>query len=173
MSSCNNCGKTILFGGRTVAGKRYCGAGCAARHPLLQMAGQVPGHVLQEYVQKWRVGACPRCRRQGPIDVYEHHRVHSFVLLTQWHTRRDVCCRRCGRRSQIGSALYSAALGWWGFPWGLLITPIQVARNLTGIFQAAPVSATPAFERVVRLQLAQNAIRNANQAPSPTPPALP
>ena len=58
-----------------------------------------------------------------------------------------------------------AALGWWGFPWGLLLTPIQVGRNLAGAFQAAPASHSPDFERVVREQLARQAMQNA--APPP------
>lgn len=123
------------------------------------MAEQVPAGVLQKHVEHWRSSACPRCNRPGPIDVYRHHRVHSFVLMTQWHTRQSVCCRRCGRRSQLGSALYSAALGWWGFPWGLLVTPVQVGRNLAGVFRPAPPAPTEQLRNVVRLQLAQQALQ--------------
>lgn len=159
MADCNNCGKWILFGGRKLDGASYCSTGCAARHPLLQMAGRVPADVLQQHVAQWRQGACPRCRQQGPIDVHAYHRVHSFVLMTQWHTRRSVCCRRCGRRSQLGAALYSVALGWWGGPWGLLKTPIQVGRNIAAMCRPAPVAASADFERVVRLQLAEHAVR--------------
>lgn len=159
MADCNNCGKSILFGGRRIDGARYCGVRCASRHSLLQMAEQVPTGVLQKHVEHWRSSACPRCNRPGPIDVYRHHRVHSFVLMTQWHTRQSVCCRRCGRRSQLGSALYSAALGWWGFPWGLLVTPVQVGRNLAGVFRPAPPAPTEQLRKVVRLQLAQQALQ--------------
>lgn len=158
MADCNHCGKTILFGGRTIDGARYCSAACAGRHPLLARAEQVPEHVLQKHVHDWHHSACPRCNRPGPIDVYRHHRVHSFVLLTQWHTRQSVSCRRCGRRSQIASALYSAALGWWGLPWGLVVTPVQVGRNLAAVFRGAPPAPSDAFRRLVRLQLAQQTL---------------
>ena len=26
--------------------------------------------------------------------------------------------------------LFSGVFGWWGFPWGLVMTPVQLARNL-------------------------------------------
>ena len=167
MSECSNCGKFILFGGRTLDGYRYCGAGCAQRHPLLRAAERVPAQVLQQYVEQWRQGACPKCKRStAPIDVYPHHRVHSFILMTQWSTRRQVCCRRCGRRDQLLSTLYSASLGWWGFPWGLLLTPIQVGRNVAGLLRSTPVRASADFERVVRLQLAQRQLQIEAQANS-------
>ena len=173
MSACNNCGKSILFGGRKIDRYRYCGTACANRHPLLRAAEQVPAHVVQQYAEQWRAGACPQCKKTaGPIDVYAQHRVHSFVLMTQWSTRRKVSCRRCGRGSQLAGTLYSAALGWWGFPWGLVITPIQIARNIAGICRAHPARPSADFERVVRLQLAQKLRQNEQQTQSeqPMPP---
>ncbi len=169
MSECSNCGKFILFGGRTLDGQRYCGSACAQRHPLLRSAERVPAQVLQQYVEQWRKDACPQCKRKGePLDVYAHHRVHSFILMTQWSTQRQVSCRRCGRRSQLLSTLYSATLGWWGMPWGLLVTPIQVGRNVVGLFRPTPQRASPAFERLVRLQLAQHQLKlEAQQAQLP------
>lgn len=159
MAECNHCGKSILFGGRRLDGARYCGARCAARHPLLKMAERVPEAVLQQHVRQWRMSDCPHCKRPGPLDVYRHHRVHSLVLMTQWHTRQRICCRRCGRRSQLGSALYSAALGWWGVPWGVLVTPLQVGRNIVGMCRGAPAAPSAQLERLVRLHLAEQALQ--------------
>jgi hypothetical protein len=156
MSSCSQCGKSILFGGRKLDGRRYCSANCAKAHPTLLAADRIPANVLQQHLDHWRNSPCPRCKRQdGPVDVHAHHRVHSMILMTQWHTRRSVCCRRCGRRDQLKGALYSAALGWWGFPWGLFVTPIQIARNITGMCRSDAAQPTPEFERVVRLHIAQ------------------
>jgi len=87
--------------------------------------------------------------------VHAWHRVHSLVLYTQWSTKRSVCCRRCGRRNQVVGTLYSVTLGWWGFPWGIFVTPIQIARNVSAICRRQPVRATAEFERVVRMQLAE------------------
>lgn len=156
MGDCNSCGKFVLFGGRKVDGYRYCGSDCARSHSLLRAAERVPHSTLQQYVEQWRNGPCPRCKRQvAPVDVHSWHRVHSFILMTQWSTRRSVCCRKCGRRDQILGTVYSATLGWWGFPWGLLVTPVQIARNVAAIFRRDPVRPTAEFERIVRLKLAE------------------
>jgi len=155
MSSCSQCGKSTLFDDRKLDGHHYCSAACAKYHPLVQASDCVPPDVLQRHVAQWRKVACPRCKRQdGTLDVYEHHRVHSMILMTLWSTRRSLCCRRCGRRDQFMSVLYSATLGWWGFPWGLLMTPVQIIRNIAGLCRRASEQPSAAFERVVRRQLA-------------------
>jgi len=28
---------------------------------------------------------------------------------------------------------FSLFFGWWGFPWGLVLTPVQITRNLIGM----------------------------------------
>lgn len=156
MSNCNNCGKSILFGGRKADGRTYCSANCLRAHPLLMAGDRVPADVLQQVVAQWRQGDCPKCKRKnGPIDVHAEHRVHSFLIMTQWHTRRHVSCRPCGRRAQLTGTLYSVALGWWGLPWGLLVTPMQIVRNIAGMTSGRPDRASPDFERLVRRQLAE------------------
>ena len=52
------------------------------------------------------------------------------------------------------------ALAFLGFPWGLLVTPVQIGRNVYGI--ACPPKASkpsPQLENVVRMTLAANAIK--------------
>jgi len=51
-------------------------------------------------------------------------------------SRPLICCRSCGVKSKLGSTAYSALLGWWGFRWGILITPLQIVRNFGGMFTA-------------------------------------
>ncbi|AIF46330.1 hypothetical protein [Dyella japonica] len=170
MSSCQQCGKSILFGGQTLEGRRYCSAACARSHPLHQMADRVPADVLQRHVAEWRASACPKCKRKdGTIDVHEHHRVHSLVLMTQWNTRRSVCCRRCGRRDQLLSTLYCATLGWWGFPWGLLVTPIQIGRNIAGLCRRESGQPTAQFEQIVRRTIAKHYLDAQSQSQAPAP----
>lgn len=165
MSTCHQCGKSILFGGQKLDGRRYCSAACARTHPLHQAADLVPHDLLQRQVQVWRSAPCPRCQRKdGTIDVHAHHRVHSFVLMTQWSSRRSVCCRRCGRRDQLLSTLYCATLGWWGFPWGLLITPMQIGRNIAALCRADTAQPSAEFERTVRQQIARHYLERQAQA---------
>jgi hypothetical protein len=50
----------------------------------------------------------------------------------------------------------SSVLGWWGFPWGLLVTPVQIARNIVGLFATPdPASPSRALTDLVRRQLAE------------------
>ena len=57
--------------------------------------------------------------------------------------------------------LTSAVCGWWGLPWGVVLTPIQIARNLLGFARREPRTATEQFEQVVRRKLAAHRLRGA------------
>ena len=45
----------------------------------------------------------------------------------------QISCRRCGLKSQAAGAAFPLVLGWWGFPWGLVVTPVQIGRNIGGM----------------------------------------
>ncbi|MDM8544830.1 hypothetical protein QUF90_27500 [Desulfococcaceae bacterium HSG9] len=51
--------------------------------------------------------------------------------------------------------MFSFLLGWWGFPWGLIMTPIQVVRNIVEIFKA-PDGSQPSekLNNIVRVGIA-------------------
>ncbi|AOK56745.1 hypothetical protein DF107_26480 [Burkholderia stagnalis] len=162
MAECSNCGKTYFVGGRSIDGHRYCGATCAQSHPVIVTAERLSAAEVHLYVDDCRHGPCPICRREdGPVDVHAAHRVVSLIFVTQWATRRHVCCRRCGRRKQAIAMLTSAVCGWWGLPWGVVLTPIQIARNLLGFARREPRTATEQFEQVVRRKLAAHRLRGA------------
>jgi hypothetical protein len=64
-------------------------------------------------------------------------------------------------KDKLGNALFSLVLGWWGLPWGLLMTPIQVGRNLVGLFfWPDPAVPSARLEQMVRMQLASNFLAN-------------
>jgi hypothetical protein len=48
---------------------------------------------------------------------------------------------------------YSALLGWWGMPFGLIITPYQLTRKVAGMLRGAD-RPSPDFIRVMRIRLA-------------------
>lgn len=58
-------------------------------------------------------------------------------------------------------------VGWCGFPWGLIMTPVQVARNIGGLMRSTE-SATPSekLEQLVRLNIAAYAMQRAKQQPN-------
>ncbi|MBX3414822.1 MAG: hypothetical protein KF708_19205 [Pirellulales bacterium] len=155
MARCAVCGTTILFGGVTEGELRFCGNECHQGGYLLAIADRVPRDVMAEQVAQVHQGDCPRCGGPGPVDVHTSHSVWSALVMTQWKSTPEVCCRACGIKSKLVGTLSSGVLGWWGFPWGVIFTPIQILRNVSGLFSAPdPTVPSAELEKMVRLQLA-------------------
>jgi hypothetical protein len=154
MASCDYCGTTILFGGKQVAGLRYCSDRCAASGQALAASHQVADDLVQQQVWRLHQGLCPKCGGSGPVDVHTSYQVWSALLLTRWSSLPQVSCRSCGRNRQLTGILFSLVLGWWGFPWGLIVTPVQIGRNLAAMMKGpAPDKPSPQLEKLVRLNL--------------------
>jgi hypothetical protein len=165
MAACNACGTTILFGGATVGEARYCNARCAQRGQLLSISQRIAPDVVTDAVSRVFHGACPKCKGPGPVDVHTSYRVYSMLFLTRWQSLPLIACRSCGVKAQLGDALFSLVLGWWGFPWGLIMTPVQVTRNVAGaIRNRTEAGPSPELETAVRVWLASSAT---NRAASP------
>jgi hypothetical protein len=165
MASCDYCGSTIIFGGKRDSNGHFCNKQCQARGSLLSLSRQFPEANVQQEVWKVHQGLCPQCKGSGPIDIHVSHKVWSALFLTSWNSVPQVSCRRCGVKSQVTGTLFNLLLGWWGFPWGLIMTPIQVGRNLYGIVQP-PEASKPSrqLEKIVRMTLAANAIQQKQKA---------
>jgi hypothetical protein len=73
------------------------------------------------------------------------------LIITRWSSRLQVSCRSCGVKTQLGDAVISLVAGWWGFPWGLVLTPVQVVRNIISL--ASPP------DRLVPSQLLRQRVR--------------
>lgn len=101
----------------------------------LPVANRQTEDYLREQVRAIHQGRCPRCGGHGPVDVHTSYRSWSAIFFTRWVSRPHICCRKCGRIEQIKDCLFSLFLGWWGFPWGILITPMQIIQNLIGLFR--------------------------------------
>jgi len=156
---CDYCGSTILFGGKRDGEFRFCNDRCHQSGVLLAVSRQVPDNLVQQQVWSVHQGRCPRCGGTGPTDVHVSHRVWSALVLTSWASRPQVSCRRCGMKSQAGDALFSLVLGWWGFPWGLVMTPVQIGRNLVGLAKGPdPTKPSPQLEKIVRMSMANRAL---------------
>ncbi len=159
MARCTYCGTTILFGGVTDAGMRFCNENCHKQGFVLTASGQLPDDLVEETVREVHEGACPQCGGEGPIDVHTSHIVWSALVLTSWHSRPKICCRSCGIKSKLGGAAMSAVAGWWGFPWGLIATPIQIGRNVYGLFTGPdPTAPSDQLQTLIRVNLAAEMI---------------
>jgi hypothetical protein len=163
MASCNHCGTVIVFGGKRLGDRRYCSERClqasVTRMAAQGLASEVPEELIQRQVTAVHQGNCPKCGRPGPIDVYFSHRVWSLIKVTSWSSRPHVSCRRCGVKAQIGDLLFSALFGWWGIPFGFLMTPYQIGRNIVGMVRGPdPGQPSPYLEQMVRLDIAKRAV---------------
>ena len=159
MKTCTFCRSLILFGGKTDPTGHYCNDNCRQRGTIVAMSKTIPDSTVQEHLWAVHQGHCPRCNGKGPIDVHMIHRVWSALVLTSWSNNQQVSCRACGVKSQLVGILGCALLGWWGIPWGLLMTPLQIARNVIAIAKP-PEAARPSqrLETIVRMGLAHDAI---------------
>jgi hypothetical protein len=170
MASCGYCKSFILIGGVRKGADRFCNDKCHQGAYVLSLAQRVPADLVAKHVQDVFRGNCPQCNGLGPIDVHKVHRVWSALVLTSWSSSQKVCCRSCATKGQLGAALLSGTLGWWGFPWGLIMTPIMVARNVMGIC-AGPDSSRPSadLEKLVRVNLGVKLLAASEQKPPPIP----
>lgn len=155
LATCAYCSTTIIFGGKKQDDLRFCNAECQENGILSHVASQIPRHEVDSYVAEVHRGSCPRCMGAGPVDVHTSYRVFSALVITSWSSRPAICCRRCGTKRKLGDAAFSALLGWWGLPWGLFVTPMQIGKNLFGFFRTPdPRIPSSALETLLRLDLA-------------------
>jgi hypothetical protein len=162
MSKCAYCGATIVFGGSRVGDQRYCNSTCAQRGALLALSRQMPESVINQQVLTVHQGHCPQCGGSGPIDVHTSYKVYSFLVITRWMNTPQISCRPCGVKKQMTGLAISLVLGWWGFPWGLIMTPVQIVRNLSGAFSGPdPIRPSDQLERLVRVNIARKSLRPA------------
>ncbi len=161
MAKCDYCGTSILFGGVRYQNYRFCNASCQQNGYALIATHQIPVEVLEEQVRAVHQGACPCCSGREPVDVHTSHRVWSAFVLTSWVSRPRICCSKCGRTEKIKDALFSLFLGWWGFPWGLIVTPIQILRNLAGLLnQPDPSTPSHKLRRLIQIHIGRGMMQS-------------
>jgi hypothetical protein len=158
MASCGCCGKTIVFGGVRDQDDRYCNQKCAEQGQVQRVAAAIPPELLQRYISEIHQGACPKCGGPGPVDVHTSHTVCSILVITSTRSHQQLSCRRCGIKAKATAALSSSVFGWWALPWGLLFTPLQILRNIKGMFaKVDPSWPSQQLAHLVKLDLAKRA----------------
>lgn len=162
MAKCAYCGTTILFGGRKAEDLRFCNDKCLASGQVLLVAGQVPETLVGSQAREIFSGPCPVCnQKQGPVDVHASHKIMSFLIMTSWSSNPRVSCNRCGTKAQLGALVYSILLGWWGIPWGILMTPVQIGKNIIALLKT-DTSTEPSdqLRQIVRMSIASQALES-------------
>ncbi len=135
MHPCDYCGQTVAFGGVLDRSLRFCKMECAQAHLDIE---EVPDEEVEVESMLVHEGPCPVCEGPGPVDAHLYYTIYSIVLATYSNKSAIVSCQPCGRNKQISSILLSLFFGWWGIPWGILMTPVQVFRNLTAMKSPPP-----------------------------------
>ncbi len=154
MKKCDTCRRTIIFGGHSVGAGIYCTDRCREKG-LLELSGTyISDKMVADRVRAVQEAACPRCGGAGPNDLQKHYTIWSLIIVTSFKDVPEICCRRCGVKKSVSGFLYSFFLGWWGFPFGLLVTPIQLIRNIVALFQVPrPGRPTKNLQKLVRIEL--------------------
>lgn len=169
MQKCAYCGSTIIMGGVRSGPERFCNNKCAANGHVLRLAAAAPAQLVDRQLNELFHSNCPKCHGNGPLDVYKAHRVWSALVLTRWTTSSQVCCRSCASKSQLGAIAFCLLLGWWGFPWGLILTPTQIIRNIVGMFGRDSSAPSEDLRRLVLVNLGAQALQQ--QKPAQALPA--
>ena len=159
------------MGGVSSGGQRFCNNKCFQNARILSLAKTVPNDVLERKVEEvWR-GNCPKCGSLGPVEVHKVYEVWSALFLTRWTTRAQLSCHSCAVKRQLAGTAFSFFFGWWGFPWGLILTPIQITRNIIGMTRG-PDSSKPseALRKAVLVGIGSQALANQKSAANQQPP---
>lgn len=133
---CDFCRKSTGFFPIKNEGQKFCSATCLRNARLMEAAVEIPETEIYNRALDIKNGPCPACRgRSTKIEVRKSYWVWSALLFTRWGTTSKVCCKKCGMQSNLGSLAANVFLGWWGIPWGILITPAQIFSNIVAMFR--------------------------------------
>lgn len=156
MRDCDFCQKTIIFGGRRAGQFIFCSNSCEIMGQSLIEGYNLPDHVVDSELGRVHQSNCPLCNGRGPIDVHYYSSIWSIIYFTSWKANYKIGCRKCGIKSQVFASIFSFLFGWWGFPWGLVITPIQIGKNIKAIiFPFSTLKPSRDFEKIIRLSIVQ------------------
>lgn len=152
---CDYCRQSTLLSSVKDAGQTFCSSECLQMARLMEAAVDLDPNDIPARALAIRNGPCPRCGRRGsPVEVRRAYWIWSAVVFTRWGTSAKLCCKGCGNDENLRSMGSSFVLGWWGFPWGILRTPVQVIANVVAIFRRDPEMPSDELMEAARLELA-------------------
>jgi len=135
-----------------------------------RVGDRIPDSVVKKEAQKIMKGPCPECdQTSDDIELRFSHRAVSYLVMTIWSKNPILSCRSCHRKKVTSETFITLFLGWWGFPFGLIVTPIQLLRNISAVSSSKSPSREPSSDlfSFVRGILAQTIIENSSQQVSP------
>jgi uncharacterized tellurite resistance protein B-like protein len=79
---------------------------------------------------------CEGCNQEkDDVVIVDFQWVISIIFMSFRNPVIGAYCRRCRTIRGVGLSLVTATVGWWGFPWGLIYTPIAIVKNISHIFK--------------------------------------
>lgn len=133
--ACPSCGTTVLFGGVKEGKKRYCSKQCHSDDVVFRLAETIPADQVDALAAEIHSGDCPKCGSDGPVDVHRSYSIYSLIYISSWRTKEHVVCKKCATKKQVTGLISSFFLGWWGVPFGLLMTPVMLVSNIAALFK--------------------------------------
>lgn len=164
MPRCAYCNTSILFRGTRDGRLQYCDELCQQRGAQLSEASEMVGDSFESYLHAVHRGNCPKCGGHGPVNTQLSYVAWSALVITLWRTRVELCCKSCGNRERVFAIFQTLLLGWWGLPWGVLITPVQVCRNIGGMFASPGRRPSKLMRRIVKSGLVKQAVEQEKDA---------
>jgi hypothetical protein len=150
---------------RNETGQRFCSPGCRESAYLLEVAEDIPAQQIANTTRAMWAGVCPRCRKQrSKVDVRAHYWAWSAIFITRFGHGSQVCCRHCGVKITLRSLATTLLFGWWGVPFGLLLTPQKIFQNLDELFRSDR-QPSAALEKIAKLNLARQQLRASARPP--------
>lgn len=138
MTSCDSCETIIISGGVELGELRFCNEECAANYFASQAEQEIPDEIAWQQALEMANGNCPICLEAGPVGIHKAHGIWSVFIHTSVYSYELLGCASCGLRFKLKHMLAALILGWWGFPAGVLITPIQLLRTLYELTRTLP-----------------------------------
>jgi hypothetical protein len=154
MAKCSYCNKFIL-GGKKQGSLRFCNDECHQNGFLAPLAARTAPEVVAERIREVHQQRCPVCGGSGPVDICTSHTAWSLIILTSWKDHPRLSCASCGKKSIWRGLALTSLFGWWGLPFGPIVTPLQLingVRSLNKLPDASGPSET--LQQMVKLDVA-------------------
>lgn len=131
MGPCYTCKTTVAFGGVKRHGYRFCNNACLAqKSAFIDTLSSVSDADVDAEAQNVRNGRCAKCGKSGGVDVHRSTFVWSAIIITRSSESAFIGCTSCALKSQLSATAGTALLGWWGIPFGLVMTPLALGMNV-------------------------------------------
>ncbi|WP_426208965.1 hypothetical protein [Massilia sp. TWP1-3-3] len=158
---CDYCGNSAKKKPLFDQGQQFCSADCLHAARISEAAVDLSAGQIGARALAMRSGACPDCgSSESVIEIRYHYRVVSALYFTSYQRKSRFCCVACGRKQNFKSFLFTFFLGWWGVPFGLIMTPTYLIANL-GELREQRSGGEPSEDlvRLAKFQLAEKAYR--------------